>query len=46
MNMTKIGEHDRKLDNDEPQYGEHDWKYNKYYHNDKPKRVNMIENWK
>ena len=34
--MTKNGEHDQKIDNDEHQHGELDRNYNKYYHNDKP----------
>ena len=33
MNMTEIGEHDRKVDNDKCQHGELDQKYNKYYNN-------------
>ena len=32
--MTKIGEHDQTIDNDEHQHGEYDQKYNKNYHND------------
>ena len=43
MNMTEIGEYDRKIDNDEHLHGEFDQNYNKYYHNDEPYRVNMTE---
>ena len=31
--MTKIGEHDRKIDKNEHLQGEYDQKYNKYYQN-------------
>ena len=44
MNMTKISEHDRKVDNDERIHGELDQKYNKYYHNEEHEWVNMTEN--
>ena len=43
MNMTKNGEHDGKIDNDEYHHGELDRNYNKYYHNDEPICVNMTE---
>ena len=34
MNMTKIGEHDQEINNDEHYHGEYDQKYDKYSHND------------
>ena len=34
MNMTKIGENDRKINNNKHLYGEYDPKYNKNYHNE------------
>ena len=43
MNMTKNGENDRKIDNNEHKHGELDRNHNKYYHNDEPIRVNMTK---
>ena len=34
MNITKIGGHDQKIDNDKNKLFEYDRKYNKYYYND------------
>ena len=34
MNMSEIGEHDQKIDNNEHYIFNMNVKYNKYYHND------------
>ena len=40
--MTKIGEHDPKIDNVKRLHGEYDRKCNKYYHNDNVKLIIFI----